>query len=437
MLCAWFISNSVETFAQQKDTLLQRIKFNVEFADYYVTRLTSNERLVRLPSEIYGLRAGTYNNYNPGRALDNPLYHSAFYIDLYGTVAINDSIDLTVNLLSEHRGISYGVYNSADIAIVPQFNLKGKQHIKLFNKDLTLFGDVGNRRNISLYEGLVLYNLDVQGIDMSLSYRRLHFRLHHIGDLQRGIGLNIDDALDYMLSLESLPVEDKWLADLRLGYYHEYGGRNYEGLKASIGVQYNDNTRVYGQTALTTGWNYESGAGMNNMAFLIGAKHQGQSGRFSWQFKTEGRYFGANFNTGLKNTTVTYRQSRESGVKGHTIGNTLYPIYYYERPFSQWAVFTEYQSGTAMSGISVLSDLSFLLGKGIYLDANLDLNHIRVDGEQPFTYPFYTGGISWKMSDKSKVMLLVTNKGMNLDVHYPTFYLFRDLNYGFMLKRSL
>ena len=62
---------------------------------------------------------------------------------------------------------------------------------------------------------------------------------------------------------------------------------------------------------------------------------------------------------------------------------------------------------------------------------------MMAEGEKPFTYPFYTIGFGWEPVDENYLMVVVTNKGMNLDVNYPTFYLYKVPYFGLTLKRNL
>ena len=86
-----------------------------------------------------------------------------------------------------------------------------------FDSNFTIFGEkfntgvfIGNQDNFKRYEGLTLFNMDGQGPIAYLKYKFFKFEYHKIGDLLNYIGLNIDDADDYMLSAEDVKVFDKF-----------------------------------------------------------------------------------------------------------------------------------------------------------------------------------------------------------------------------------
>ena len=431
-------------FAQKNtaDSLVHR-KFNLnfEFGNYYVTKLNAklNENNLLLPKDIIKTRQKNYPNYNPERSLDNPLLHSAFYVDLMGHVKITDSTIIDFNLLAEHRGLSYGVYNTENVILMPQFRIHGHETLPILNRQVSLHGDFGNKRKASIHEGLVIYNIDVQGIDFNLSYKKLNFRIFHISDLKQGIGLNIDDAIDYILSLDRLKIGDNWHSDIRIGGFAEFSANRYEGVKLSTGFYNTRKLRLYTQGAITTGENSNGKLIKENMAILVGAKKSIKTKKIKIKGKAEYRFYGGRFNKGFKNTSPKYRKSNSGQTFGGTIGKTLYPIYAYNRTFSQWAVFTEYQTENDknVSALSLTCETSYNLFSHLFIKLSLDINHILLENSKSFTYPFYTSSLIWEFMKGNYFSILATNKGMNLDVSYPTFYLFKKMNYGFSFVRDL
>jgi hypothetical protein len=63
--------------------------------------------------------------------------------------------------------------------------------------------------------------------------------------------------------------------------------------------------------------------------------------------------------------------------------------------------------------------------KGLTLRAFLDLNYIKPERNDGFLYPFYDIGLGWEPVKDVSMMISLTNRAMNLDKSYPTYYLYR------------
>ncbi|MFK8039506.1 MAG: hypothetical protein AB8B74_14530 [Crocinitomicaceae bacterium] len=137
LFCLFTFLSTFDLHAQKIDTTLsQKVNFNFEYGNYYATRLNSaavgND--LHLPKTISNVRSLSYNGYNPEKSLDNPLRHLGFYIDLIGQVQVTDSSIFQVNIVAEHRGVSYGVYDVKNMALIPQFVFKLNENLSLFKK---------------------------------------------------------------------------------------------------------------------------------------------------------------------------------------------------------------------------------------------------------------------------------------------------------------
>ncbi|MFK8039507.1 MAG: hypothetical protein AB8B74_14535 [Crocinitomicaceae bacterium] len=290
-----------------------------------------------------------------------------------------------------------------------------------------------------IHEGLLIYNIDIQGNDLNFSFKKLNLRVFHIGDLKQGIGLNIGDAIDYVVSFDELNIKKHWKTDIRLGVYHEFGLNRYQGIKLSSGLYDSKGLRLYAQGAYSLGINSSFNLKKSNFSYLVGAAKTYEKNRLRLKSKVEYRFYGWRFNKGFRNLKPSYRESRNlQGSYGGTIGNTVYPLYAYDRPFSQWAVYTEYEAyNRNISSFSLTGDLSYRFFRSFFIDLSVDINHLMLQGHENFTYPFYTSKLTWELSKGHQFSLLLTNKGMNLDVNYPTHYLHKQMQYGFSFTRNL
>ena len=95
---------------------------------------------------------------------------------------------------------------------------------------------------------------------------------------------------------------------------------------------------------------------------------------------------------------------------------------YLERPYSQWAVYTQYQDLKRVNGYTVHMRGSLPVLSVFALRADLDFNWITVENGPEVFYPFYQLDVAWTPSPTTALTLGLTNRGMNLDIHYPTYY---------------
>ena len=158
--------------------------------------------------------------------------------------------------------------------------------------------------------------------------------------------------------------------------------------------------------------------GPEKTAFLAGVSYGLNASCISLNAHAEYRYYGALFNSGFY---------EPGGISGkYSLGSKfLYPIELYDRPFSQWAVFTDYQ-GLNVSGLTFYADLKVPIYSGLFFKGLLDLNQIRAQGQTPFVYPFYVWGFGWQPFAGVSLLYSFTNRTMNLDRSYPTLYLYKS-----------
>ncbi len=253
--------------------------------------------------------------------------------------------------------------------------------------------------------------------------------------MEYGIGLNINDQRDYIVSLEDLPVSDHMTADARAGYFDYCKSGEYDlglpanGMNVSVGLQWKETARLYSQVGIRC-TNDSSHGGIKRCASLIGCTVGGSLKMFDLDLTAEYRYYGRYFNRDLKYTgdSFLYRGYDRYDVTYYTwntVGRYLYPLELFHRPFSQWAVYTDYQ-GRDVQSLIFRADASCRLPGNCTVICNLDFNYVDVSNEDTFLYPFYDAGFGWAPVSGVSITLRHTNRAMNLDAHYPTLYLLRD-----------
>ncbi|MHB1277807.1 MAG: hypothetical protein ACYC1Q_05360 [Bacteroidia bacterium] len=324
----------------------------------------------------------------------------------------------------EHRGLSYGVYNLKNIAVLPQYRVNVNKQFRLGKDSLNLEGKVGYFNNFSFDERLTIYNLDIEATLARLKFKKWNLHVIHIGDLQQSIGLNIGDALH-----SSLFRVNNWSSlNLKLGISHalfDMADQFYQNVDFSIAVYQKEDFRVYTQ------WSYRystlafhKNADLDeNLAAILGFKINYQAKKTTLSHRIEARYYGKFYNTFLKTTDVHYRE--RTPTYGNTTGPNLYPLYRFDRPFGQWAVYNEYNSDALMAGSAELDYLR-QIAKFVKLRVTLDMHVIVPREMQVFAFAFYECGAQFILPQDYLLFAGISNKGMNLDKHYPTHYVFME-----------
>jgi len=464
-----FLFTCATCFAHAQDT--SWINKNVHFDmtggfDYFPGSLysTVNAYNILLPNQIKTIRVEQNNLFNPTwkSASDNPMYHGAYYLEFNAKADVVKGVTIYGSLIGENRGASYGVTNTANIIVYPELTLVLDRNINIGNQTIRVAGSFGNQTDPTLYEGLTMYNLYLEGNDFSVGWHKLKFRWFEFSNMDDDIGLNIHNSFDYILSLDALKLTSTWKLDIQAGFsdYQNdplYIRTNYvpspitpdilsdptsadaQIFNLSAGAYVDNKLRIYAQVS-SRPFEDIAGTGIERYAALAGLHYKKASDKWRTELTAEARYYGKGFNANFKNTDVFYRNTSNQIGWANTIGPQFYPMFMYDRPFSQWAVFTEYQNGQSYDNVGALTahlKEQYFFHKRLFIQADLDFNYMLAEGDAPFLYPFYTVGIGWEPAKNNTAMICITNKGMNLDMHYYTFYLYQYPYIGFLLKRSL
>lgn len=426
-LCCYFLTTIQSSLLSADTNTNPTIAFPVQFNISGIGTHLFQRTVVANISPGYVLNKDLSNQEHYNQINDNPLKHSAFFFD-FGLKTKLSGINLDLDIIGEHRGVSYGTFNTKEMIVFPKYNVSFDTSFSLFNQKILIGTNFGNVDNAGLYEGLTIYNLDIQSIDVYLQWKMLRLSYHQIGDMAFNIGLNIDDQFDYILSLEDIKISDDWISTFRVGYtylnkiiYYKDPIKNNEGMSISANLR-KDKFKLYTQFSIKD-LNY-SGVNNSGNAFLAGINYKYADSTFESSICSEYRFYGSYFNQDFINTTVSYRNYNNYGNSfDNTIGKILYPLYFYERPFSQWAVYTEYQN-ISVSGFILQINSKYRFYKDFKVLCFVDLNYIKPGNYSGIICPFYNIGLSWEPQKIYSFQLTATNRGMNLDKHYPTLYLY-------------
>jgi hypothetical protein len=405
---------------------------------------------VRMPSYVGAERynspmAAYYAALKTDELTDNPLLHGAMFAHL-ALEARSAGLRLFCKLILEHRGTSYGTYAMKNVAALPTFLVSVDTSFAIGGETFHAGVEGGNFDDYKLYEGLTVYNMDVQGYNLHLKWRKLKLSLDHISDLAVGIGLNIDDQADYALSIEDVPLGWRLKLDASAGYVQYIGcgdglkGLPGNGMNLSIALRWEDRVRLYAQVGMRN-VDDPSFGGVERYADLVGLTYRDElMKKLDLSLTGEFRYYGRYFNEGFSydGTCFLYRGNEGYGgcTSWNTIGSQLYPLHAFYRPFSQWAVYTDYEGRNVQSFI-FRADASYELPGNCSVICNLDFNYLDVSNEDPFLYPFYNLGFGWSPAPGTTIAISHTNRAMNLDKAYPTLYLTKEGTVMFAVQSAI
>ena len=407
---------------------------------------------VSMPSYIKKLRSSSMTLPISFDSLtDNPLRHGASYIVIKSSASFKNKVSLNIDLYAEQRGASYGIFSKKNLVLYPVFNIEGNDSISISNTLLLLTGRAGMFLNEKLDEGLTIYNIDAQGMQLTIQKNKWLLEASLYGDFTRGIGLNIDDI--YAVAFKRrLGKNDSAEAGVSFNYnkqLYRFNPSKTNSLFNIFGHKNFRHSRIYAQAGIRPGHDFRfqaSGSVAEKMAVLLGFEYSLSKRQFNFKAATEARYYGAIFNEGYYDFALRYRNPANNFYEmyDNTVGPYLYPLRKFSTDFSQWAVFTEYIFNNIFS-LNLRGDMSLDIGKKTSAGVKYDLMFIRGKDNfismnfpptSTFLYPFFTASISYKIIKEVEASLLLTNQTMNLDVSFPTLYLISHPRLGLRLSTS-
>lgn len=333
---------------------------------------------------------------------------------------------------------------------MPQMRLEIDRDLQFFKQDFNFRGAVGTFRDFRLNEGLLLYGLDLQGLDLSLAWKKLRLRYVQINDLRVGIGLNMEESYFINLQLDSLELGSRWKVD--------FGGtlfasQSLYGPSVKLGLQRDQNLRFY----------LEAGPTLNNperlrifaprnsildqLGAVAGVKWQRQFKHFETNLRAEFRYYGNEFLFRRKYPGFGYvgATSEITGSIEPKSRRIYYPLHYMDRPFAQFALFTDfYNTGFSLTDLSpdvaavtLNANVKYDMRHQLFLRGILDFNLIFTEFSRPYLYPFYRISFGWQPYPGNRVSIGLTNKAMDFQLHYPTHQLLNKPFFSLNATRDL
>jgi hypothetical protein len=434
---------------QSQDSSAQKLRFHIGLECYNEQHYLNEKGLVNMPVKIRKYRqASTRLPVRFDTISDNPFMHDALYMAFKTKTVVAGRLVLKADLYAEYRGISYGTYHKDNLVLFPVIEIASKDTLRIGKKELVIQGKVGQFLNEKMEEGLMIYNIDLQGAQVGVRYKNEELSYTGYGDLAASIGLNTDDviSLAYMhyMHNDSTRIGFSWTTGMPPGWATI--PHSYFNLFASGYIL--KNMRLFGQIGykISPAAFEEFVRSGSKIAFVAGVEKEYTKQKLYVGGKAEVRYYGAGYNTYHHEFGFKYRDSARDafGMFANSTGKYLYPLRKFNTPFSQWAVFTEY-AGHDIWGFTATGTCRYALAKKAGIGLDYDINWIwgKLDESYydngggrstSFVYPFFKVWASYLPLKECAVSLFLSNKAMNLDVSYPTLYLMKKPFVGFQLE---
>jgi hypothetical protein len=448
--CFTFIITKV--FSQE--SLSKKINFDIS-AKVWMQQNFENNSKISMPNFIKERRNNTtLLPISFDKITDNPLIHGASYVDIATTTTYKQKVKIYFDLFTEHRGVSYGIFDKNSIIVLPIFSIKANDTFKLLKKAIFFEGSAGMYLNEKLDEGLTIYNIDAQGYKFKLENKKWGYQYTVYGDFINGIGLNIDDLHSFSI-WRKLNNKDSTNIGVSLNHktrtpfstsdnktFNLFGNTNIGKAKLSFQLGYRPSNNLYNFFRISNNITQK-------LAAFIGLEKDFYINGISIKNKLEFRYYGSIFNERNYNYGLLYRNpaTNDFEMYANTIGKFIYPLRKFDTPFSQWAVYNEYTNSSVLS-LNLRGSLDKDLNKNINFNILYDINFIHSNNNDAFTfpleikkssfiYPFFTASINYKIVDEVSTGFILTNKSMNLDLPYPTHYLLSKPSFGIRLVANI
>ena len=429
---------SLTTNAQDTLILNNRVSLIPFFG---MDRLSPNtNKEVRMPDAIRLRRLlgsqPVYTNY--------PQWHFSMFGGMATETELADGYHFRLNLIGEDRAGSYGVFKQNNTVVFPQISATISDTIRVGSIASQFDLLIGDMVDFRYRNGLAIYNVDVQGAVAALTFKQWKFEFTSITDLSQHIGLGVGEVYGTDLARQNMRVGQRYQLDIGIAADLISGGDIFNTTPGPIPHLYfnlrhkQKSLEFYGEAGHRF-YTRRSFFGISappttltqRMAGLLGVSFDGKSqNQWRHQQRFELKYYGSIYNAQRTSVGSFY----SSGTS--FIGRYLYPLRNAYRPFDQWAVFTEYV-GKNTAAFSWLSRNKCKLHKRFFWMLDLETIGILAQEETPFLYYFYETGLVFEPVTGLEALVYLSNKVMNLDVHYQTYYQSKQPLFSFGLRKRL
>lgn len=343
---------------------------------------------------------------------DNPFYHFAIYNGLVIKTTLNSKYSIETGLFMEERSYSHGSNTLSNLILFPKIKLGLMDTFRLGNKPFTTSIKAGDFWDEDFQDIIRFYHIDFQALEVNFGYKNWNFKTNVIGDLSRNIGLDLHELYKFQIQHHLKKVTHSVAFSINELYAQPFG---YHPTNRDANVAFyskllaNRQQSVEGQIEVRI--NKE-----DRFSKALAIKYANSSYKYL-SFYAAIRYYEYEFNRGYASFKPRYRNGDKF------VGEQLYPLKNYYRPMNQWAFLSARQYRDVVNFEGNLK-LNLPLRKKLFLFADIDFNYIyEPQTKRSFYYPLYNSGLQIKFTQNFALSLSFTNKQMNLDNFYQTFYI--------------
>jgi len=412
------------------------IDFGLTFRQLYQTATVNEDRIID----------PAVNNHRLKDTLEyfSPFFHCATYVSPSFKISYKDKLYLNFITYFEHRGWSNGSYDQGMNRVFSEFSFGINDSIKLFKTKTSVNLLVGNMFNENEEEfGVKAYNIDMQGIKFKAQMKDYSLNLLYSSDFMQQMGLLIDEYIRVQLGKNMKTKSGKMRSSFSLSF--DYNGmidsnRMNRYNRFSSGLQYSvlfdNNLKMYFLTDYLLNGRYNSSNPASNFTVLLKLHYMKLlSKNTSFSIVPKLRFFGNNY----------ISENYENGFglypyRYRYIGNPrysysiLYPLKSYFRDVSQYAFYTEYRHSNNILSLELDVHTDFLIFRNIRNEVKLETFSIKRDFRDRndfFSYIFISNFLYINLYEGFKGGIYISNKQMNQDVQYQTFYQMKYPYIGF------
>ncbi len=378
-----------------QDTINWKTNFGMESKSLHILRI--------LNSDLSCYHCGNTNSV----ISDSPQHHFAIYNNLSINSSYKKKYMFKFSVIAEERSHSGGNNTLNNIVLFPKISLIIQDTFKIGSLTVhnqSILGDLWDEN----FEDLTrIYNIDFQGLKTLFFIKHWGIGLYTIGDLSKNIGLGLHELH-------------------KLAFLYNGSKSNFVvGLSENSLTEFPQGNHITNKDFNITGYSHFKLKNNSQLYFSLDTRINSQNTSFAMALKYEtslftivARYYQKEFNKGYKNEgVVRYRRGT------NYVGNQLYPLKNYYYSMNQWAFITQHQTSDLLN-LEFKTNIKRKLYKSTYLEFSTDLNAIYLISDKKIKlYPLYNLGVSVVPLENTLFKLSATNKHMNLDTYYQTFYI--------------
>jgi len=430
------------SFSQVKKQALNddlKLSLDIEYKQLYQVSFTPITPL--LDHEVGDYRPSDTNDYY------SPFQHNALYFSVGTHLTYKDKYSLYFRSYFEQSNWSFGNHNSWIGRVFPVFLLSMSDSIFLKKgSGLWTFdmGDLYNSNESSF--GLRAYNIDIQGVNASLHFQDYYTSVLYVADMAQSIGLRMDEYLRVKLGRRLKMSKDrKWqyvdysiTSDFSRNVINRVVANNFKyivslGFDIDMRIREEINVSVIGDYMINPV--QISSNEISNSALLVKASYTKSYSKSSLEIQPSFRFYGINYRAlNYENSYFDYKYRYRYERNPYSDGSFYYPYKNYFRPVSQYALYSEYQNVMDVYSLELFSEWDWNMSGKLHSLINIELLSIFRDSQlygKNYTYFFYKYYLYFELFKSFKLGLYVSNKQMNRDVQYQTFYQMKYPFFGF------